>query len=75
MLIGVATRRPRLHIALSLVLVFSLASAVGGLGVGYLADRFGAKPVLIWNFVAFALVAIVAAVAVSLVPKKPATLG
>ena len=28
-----------------------------------------------WNFVAFALVAIVAAVAVSLVPKKPATLG
>lgn len=28
-----------------------------------------------WNFVAFALVASVAAVAVSLVPKKPATLG
>ncbi len=28
-----------------------------------------------WNFVAFALVAIVAAVAVSLVPKKPVALG
>lgn len=147
--------------ALTFLLVFSLASAVGGLGVGYLADHFGAKPVLIifyalggvaclllmfpngmfvnlvlvaisgigsistslvltayitdyypasvrataagwalsfarigailgpimggwlaslaigveWNFVAFALVAIVAAVAVSLVPKKPVALS
>lgn len=146
--------------ALTFLMVFSLASAVGGLVLGHLADRFGSKPVLIifytlggvacllmmfpnsmflnlvfvaisgvgsistslvltayitdyypasvrataagwalsfarigaimgpmvggwlaamavgveWNFVAFAIVALLAAVAVSLVPKKPAAL-
>ncbi|OAN36694.1 MFS transporter [Microbacterium sp. H83] len=145
--------------ALAFLLVFSLASAVGGLVLGHLADRFGSKPILIvfytvgglaclllmfpntmllnlvlvglsgvgsistslvltayitdyypasvrataagwalsfarigaimgpmlggwlaslavaaaWNFVAFAIVAIVAAIAVALVPKKPVT--
>ncbi|MFC5337293.1 MFS transporter [Leucobacter denitrificans] len=33
--------------ALAFLLVFSLASAVGGLGVGWLSDRYGAKSVLI----------------------------
>lgn len=147
--------------ALTFLLVFSLASAVGGLVLGHLADRFGSKPILIifyalggaacllmmfpnamylnlvfvalsgvgsistslvltayitdyypasvrataagwalsfarigaimgpimggwlaslaigveWNFVAFALVAIIAAVAVALVPRKPAPLA
>ena len=33
--------------ALAFLLVFSLSSAVGGLALGWLADRFGARPVLV----------------------------
>ncbi|MGO2053062.1 MFS transporter [Glutamicibacter sp. BW80] len=36
--------------SLTFLLVFSLASAAGGLALGYLADRFGQKPVLVIFF-------------------------